>query len=469
MPDQYELLAEPRSRCLRAPAGCGKTEVIVKAVKLCQGRQLILTHTHAGVASLKARLKKYQASPTQYTIDTIASWLLRYALAYPKISGLTVEQPEADQWNMVYAAAYELMNRQFIHDVIRASYTGVFVDEYQDCTHSQHAIIMKIADSLPVRLLGDPLQGIFGFRTDDPLINWEKDVQANYDQLPDLTDPWRWRGKNDHLGEQLMALRQRIEQGGKINLLDYPDIKWIQWSVENELKTCYEILDAKGSAAAIHMWPRDAHETAKRLHGWYPSMEEMDCKDLMKATRDLDNMGGRERAIRVLAFAKDCMVVGNQLDGWIQLLSRNNLQKVHQSAPESEIAQAIVNIVDADNFESVGRCLDTIRHQPGVYVHRKELLSEMKRAIRVHAEGGEATLHDAAWKARYRTRVVGRKPEKRLISRTLLIKGLEFDHAIVLNADKLSGPKNFYVALTRGCQSLTVLSKSPEFRFMANP
>lgn len=45
------------------------------------------------------------------------------------------------------------------------------------------------------------------------------------------------------------------------------------------------------------------------------------------------------------------------------------------------------------------------------------------------------------------------------MSRTLLIKGLEFDHALVLSADELDA-RNLYVALTRGSRSLTVLTAS---------
>ena len=58
---------------------------------------------------------------------------------------------------------------------------------------------------------------------------------------------------------------------------------------------------------------------------------------------------------------------------------------------------------------------------------------------------------------RYRGRPVGRK---RLIGTTSLVKGLEFDHAIVLDAGCLSR-KELYVALTRGAKSLTIVSSVP--------
>ena len=45
----------------------------------------------------------------------------------------------------------------------------------------------------------------------------------------------------------------------------------------------------------------------------------------------------------------------------------------------------------------------------------------------------------------------------RVISRTLLVKGLEFDHAIILDFAELNSAKEKYVALTRPRRSLTVL------------
>ena len=41
---------------------------------------------------------------------------------------------------------------------------------------------------------------------------------------------------------------------------------------------------------------------------------------------------------------------------------------------------------------------------------------------------------------------------------TLLVKGLEFHHAVVLDADAYDA-RNLYVALTRGSNSLTVVSR----------
>jgi DNA helicase-2/ATP-dependent DNA helicase PcrA len=57
-------------------------------------------------------------------------------------------------------------------------------------------------------------------------------------------------------------------------------------------------------------------------------------------------------------------------------------------------------------------------------------------------------------------RVVGRRLPPKAVGSTLLLKGLEADHCLLMDADGL-GPRELYVALTRGRRSVTVISASP--------
>jgi len=45
---------------------------------------------------------------------------------------------------------------------------------------------------------------------------------------------------------------------------------------------------------------------------------------------------------------------------------------------------------------------------------------------------------------------------RKLIGTTLLVKGLEYDHAFILDADSLDA-KDLYVAMTREAKSLTII------------
>ena len=54
----------------------------------------------------------------------------------------------------------------------------------------------------------------------------------------------------------------------------------------------------------------------------------------------------------------------------------------------------------------------------------------------------------------------GRRVAQRAIGSTLLLKGLECDHAVVLDADDMSA-NDLYVSLGRACHSVKVISSSP--------
>ena len=57
MPEPHELVALGNAAVV-APAGHGKTEIITSIAALGR-RALILTHTHAGVHAIRARLKRH--------------------------------------------------------------------------------------------------------------------------------------------------------------------------------------------------------------------------------------------------------------------------------------------------------------------------------------------------------------------------------------------------------------------------
>lgn len=76
MPDLDELLGKGNASVI-APAGHGKTELIAKLA--AKGRRsLVLTHTHAGVHALRARLKRLKVPANLAFVDTIAGWSMRY-------------------------------------------------------------------------------------------------------------------------------------------------------------------------------------------------------------------------------------------------------------------------------------------------------------------------------------------------------------------------------------------------------
>ncbi len=197
-----------------APAGFGKTYLIAEATARSAGRQLILTHTYAGVNALRRKMCALGVSDSLYHIDTIASWSLRICLSYSQTSGLQEERPANNQqWSALYEVCTRLLDQAFVRRLVRASYDGLYVDEYQDCSVAQHGVVLKLARDLPSRILGDPLQGIFDFDGQNP-VDWTRDVEGGFERLGVLDTPHRWiQAGADGLGRWLREVRTNLEQG----------------------------------------------------------------------------------------------------------------------------------------------------------------------------------------------------------------------------------------------------------------
>lgn len=452
-----------------AAAGCGKTELIARAVATNKtSRQLVLTHTHAGVRALRDRLRLRGADPAGYNVDTIAGFSLRYAASFPVLSGCNVVEPcTHEDWLLVYGAAVRSLGYHHVQRVLRRSYGGLFVDEYQDCTEMQHQLIMALVELLPTRIVGDPLQGIFGFSEDDPLVDWTRNVYPVFNRLPDLKTPYRWRNKNEALGQWLTDARGLLISGDPIRVVPNGPVSWVPLGDARtrqaaQIKTCYEMLRHSGdSIVVIRKWAKQAHSTSKVLKGRYRSMEEVECKDLLDWCQRLEEANGMERSALLVQFALACMTKKPRaLDELDKLLRKEQFPGSRKLAKHAPLKDALRTVMNSKTISSMSAALRIIVDMQDVKLHRRELYREMLKATRNYDDSSGLSLRSTAWKIRDGARRFGRFIDPRVVSRTTLVKGLEFDHVVIVNADDFDDAKNLYVALTRGTQSLTVMSVS---------
>ena len=212
MPENdVDLLAIDRGM-VTAPAGCGKTQLIANALARHSDSKpiLVLTHTNAGVVALRGRLDRLGISSKVYRLATIDGWAMRLISTFPVRSAhnanlLKLDDPETDYPNIRVAAA-RLLRAEHINDILAASYARLFVDEYQDCSVRQHAIIAQAALTLPTCVLGDRLQAIFGFGRDE-LADWDQGVCAYFPLAGELETPWRWiKANSEPLGRWLLEV-----------------------------------------------------------------------------------------------------------------------------------------------------------------------------------------------------------------------------------------------------------------------
>lgn len=472
MPDLAEVLAAHRgSGYVIAPAGFGKTHLIAEAVSRSADRQLVLTHTYAGVNALRRKMRDLRARDGAFRVDTIASWALRLSLSYPTTSGWTVERPSGDQWTGLYGACSALLDSGFIRRIVRASYAGLYVDEYQDCSSAQHDLVLKLARDLPCRLLGDPLQGIFDF--DGQPVDWERDIYPTFECLGQLETPHRWvRAGTPAIGSWLRTVRHKLEQRQPLDLTqDIPPGVRVRRVVDAadlirvQGNACrYFECDRHESVIAIHRGSQEykskCHALAKNVAGMFSSIEEIEGKALFSFIQKIQRARSNPRRLKeVLAFAQQCMTAVNA--NLAAATARGERAEIRENTRTPHVARSANAYLADPSSVRMADLLMALMTIDGVEIARADLLNRIMGVLRKHALFPQLTLAQAAEKYhaefRYKGRPVGRR---RLIGTTLLVKGLEFDHAIVLDAESLSR-KELYVALTRGAKSLTIISSSP--------
>jgi hypothetical protein len=218
-----------------APAGCGKTQLIASALSRHEGLKpiLALTHTNAGVVALRERLAAAGVPSKAYRLFTLDGWAMRLISMFPARSShdpglLNLASPRTDYPNIRKAAA-RLLRSGHLSDLVRASYARLIVDEYQDCSLGQHALVYYAAKSLPTCVLGDPLQAIFNFGQ-DRLAKWDEEICQHFRGTGELKTPWRWINANsEELGEWLLEVRVSLLKRKPIDLRHAPKaVKWVE-------------------------------------------------------------------------------------------------------------------------------------------------------------------------------------------------------------------------------------------------
>ena len=221
---QGRIAGEEPMLLIEAPAGHGKTqEAVVAAHRVAQnlplGREvLFLTHTNGARETFNRRLGRSAA--VMKTIHSLAGEIVElYAapLGLPRPLQPFHAKPTFDE--MVRHAADLLTRRPEVARGLAVRHPLILVDEYQDCSQDQHALVQLIAAAGPtrLRLFGDHLQGIFEFT--GMQIDWEA-LSALHPTVS-LTTPWRWKDNPD-MASFLVGARTALLAGEPIDLRSAP-------------------------------------------------------------------------------------------------------------------------------------------------------------------------------------------------------------------------------------------------------
>lgn len=468
--DIEDFLSADKSMII-APAGYGKTYTIADAIEAYRGNKkvLVLTHTHAGVASLQEKFELRNLPTSKYHLDTICSFALNLTKTYHiNKAEIPSEDQVTELFNFAVEHALRILEAQPIRVLMSAKFEHLIVDEYQDCTIPQHMMIMVLANTLKTHLLGDSLQGIFDFR--DPIVNFSDISLIKYhEHLHNLNTPWRWNnaGRAD-LGRDLALIRDKLLRREDIHLNDYDSIELLVASEtdytqpHSEYKRkIFEVLQ-DDSVLLIH--PRSENPAArvkfvqqfqqlrmiesiddKYYYDCCLSFDQLNGKDLIMAVVEMMRKSAKTTAINVW-FNHQCNLVRKTKEEDLKI--RDELKSIIDSLIEGKTYGKIVVLIEA------------IQNLPEVKIYRKEIVKEICNTLK-DAERLSLTARESIERNRNIIRRRGRKIEGKGIGTTLLTKGLEFDTVVVLNAHLFNNPKHLYVALTRCCKRLVVITNTP--------
>lgn len=468
MPEpEIDLLAIDRGT-VTAPAGCGKTHLIAEALSRHSGPKpiLVLTHTNAGVVALRGRLDKAGVPSKVYRLSTIDGWAIRLISMFPlrgayKPEILKLANARTDYPN-IRVAAVNLLKSQHVNDVLAASYARLIVDEYQDCSIRQHAIVAYAAQTLPTCVLGDPMQAIFGFGSDQ-LANWNEHVCKHFPVAGELETPWRWKnaGKED-FGRWLLKVRKVLMNGSNIDLTSAPEeVSWVHLDGTEDMarqlraaRTAAPTAEGRVLIIGRSTSPQRQRDIASRTPGAV-TVENVDLRDFVDFARRFD-FDAADAFSKLASFAGDVMTNVGAPD----LIKRvASLRAGTARRAPSNTEQAALDFCIAPSSKSAANLLVDINRESGVRQHRPAVLRACIKALE-QCDGSEGnTFYDAAVRIREQNRLTGRPLAKRSVGSTLLLKGLEADVCVVLEAHDLDA-KNLYVAMTRGSAKLVLCSTS---------
>lgn len=460
-----------RKSIVIAPAGHGKTYSIASCVEAYSGSKkvLILTHTHAGVASIKTKLDQMSIESNKYHVETICSIALDLTNKY-HINKSEIPLPDNSSALFTFATqcAQKLIMAKPIRDLFCMQYDHLIVDEYQDCTQDQHKLIMSFATFLKTHILGDPMQGIFGFH--DKSIDFNDDSPIPfYANSQTLDNPWRWINSGKYsLGAELSAIRTKLENNEDIDLTQYKSIEYINSKDGDELiygTDAHKALSSSmSSQSVLIIHPVSTSPRARLPYIYkYPQLqllESIDDKEFYSSCHNFDRLSGKPLVADIISFmyrnAKK-----TEIKKWINENGKTcNKRDSHDKTISADLANIVDVVTRSKTYTGIANLIEAIGNLPQVRVYRPEIVSNICKSLR-DADRLGISAHESISLSRNIIRQKGKTIKGRCIGTTLLTKGLEFDTVIILKATSFTDPNNLYVALTRCCKKLIVLSAKP--------
>lgn len=474
------LFMDSNKSMIIAPAGYGKTHTIVDCLEKFQFEDkkiLILTHTHAGIASIKTKIADRNIDPKIYEINTICSFTLNLTLAYVPASLLPDDSDMNKKYQKAQGFARQLLAAKPIKSVLQAKYAHIIVDVYQDCNTSQHQLIDLLGQFIKVHILGDHMQGIFGFNGTPVDLN-----SSTFDDyrvhIQTLNIPWRWNNAGaKELGEEIHKIRNLLEGQQQIDLYQYKHIQFVKthrndlyWHGKSKSDTPPEIITLlrhylsdkhKGNVLIIHplSFNKDSRVSlTKNLYN-LGILESIDDSDFYDTVNEFENKSGNDLIASIKKFLQNTCAASVLSDWLHEDGSLVNVRKEGKLSTFMKIKGIVESLQSQKSASLILSTISQLKQLLNIRIVRNDVYYTIQRVL-IDADRRNISLRESLKHNRDAVRRIGRSITGKYIGTTLLTKGLECETVIVLNAHQFPDEKHLYVALSRCSKKLIVASES---------
>lgn len=468
--EDIALIQSKHNAAIIAPAGHGKTEMITDLVDKLLGKKLVLTHTNAGVSALTQRLLRKNISRDKYCLSTISAFCMKWCETYPSTAGIdrTIGITDDRFYNNQTCGAVRVFSHEWAREVIKSTYSYVIVDEYQDCIVEQHQIFIQINKSVPVYVLGDPLQSIFGWA--GKLVSWNN---IEFEQVSVETTPHRWEKSNVALGQYLTSVRTTLMpalKGERVQLSTVPNGAFIKRlsPIVARGADLYSEMNRYQSALYLTKWPNAQCSFSRQTGGLFQNDEPQNLKDLYNYALSLDTGDVYTRTKSIYSFIEEC---ATQVNAELESYKKHILEKdfdFGKIKKHPEFGRRILNLYWNNGYDEMLSILEWIKSNSTFRLYRRELFTELMRSIRYARDRG-TTIHNAAQQIRMipnnQSKYAG---FKKLSSRTVLSKGLEFE-CVAIDLTEQYTATEMYVAMTRAMKIIYFITDKDSVLLNAPP
>lgn len=360
-------------------------------------------------------------------------------------------------------------------NIIKRTYSVIFVDEYQDCSIIQHKIIEKISSVIPTHLLGDPLQAIIRFN-DEP-VDFSIHLH-NFKEYNFLSIPWRWYNcGNKDLGESVIKMRKLLSNNSKIELDDSNEFKGVFFYKHSTEEQNFwptlgkTLLELKSDSILILFPPivecgityrAKCRQRFDFKHD-FELLEAIDDKDFYKCAQTIDSLRcetGKITGDLLIKLLETISFNKGDVTEWFS--SKGVKHKRTEKEKCNTIKIMYENFVQSKSFDTLYQIIDYAHTKLKWKYKRPALLNAIKKVLHDYRE---SSCLERMKTYKNKIRIVGRKVKGKCIGNTWLTKGLEFDDVIILDAHKYKDCNNFYVAVSRACKNLYIFSETSTLKF----